>query len=104
ASGRRRYDEIHFRRLREAQSAESIAGLPRRYTDQRIGRCKMGYTIRRGTPFWRFSLMTLSSHLVCRRMKTLYALLLFSTTAQAQNVTPNVRYTDPAEQRQVLDI
>jgi arylformamidase len=37
-------------------------------------------------------------------MKTVSAFLLFATAAQAQNLTPNIPYADPAEQHQVLDI
>jgi arylformamidase len=37
-------------------------------------------------------------------MKTASALLLCATAASAQNVTANIRYADPAEQRQTLDL
>src|SRR5262249_30292199 len=37
-------------------------------------------------------------------MKTMCALLMCATVAQAQKFTSNVPYADPADQRQVLDI
>ena len=37
-------------------------------------------------------------------MKFLFAVLLCGATVQAQQVTTDVHYGDPAEQRQVLDV
>jgi arylformamidase len=37
-------------------------------------------------------------------MKTISAFLMLATAAHAQNLTPNIPYANPAEQRQVLDI
>ena len=37
-------------------------------------------------------------------MKTAFAFLLLMTVAQAQNLTSNIPYADPAHERQVLDI
>jgi arylformamidase len=37
-------------------------------------------------------------------MKTIVALLMFQSAAQAQNVTSNIPYAEPAHERQVLDV
>ena len=37
-------------------------------------------------------------------MRTAFVFLLLASVAQAQNLTPNVPYADPAHERQVLDI
>src|SRR5688572_5482119 len=37
-------------------------------------------------------------------MKTILAILLLVTNAQAQNLTSNIPYANPADERQVLDI